>query len=113
MSGLASWGVLARCTDQSEHPAGAGALSRPGLSELAEPLADNPAWGLVMVGTKGDDLRPFGLQDRVAIVTGRTAGIGFGISRGLAEAGAAVAMAGLDDPDAASRVAELLTLAAP
>lgn len=49
----------------------------------------------------------FDLKERVAIVTGGNSGIGFGISRGLAAAGASVAIAGLGDSETANAVGEL------
>lgn len=41
-------------------------------------------------------MNPFDLKDKVALVTGGNGGIGLGIARGLAQAGAKVAIAGRD-----------------
>jgi len=49
-----------------------------------------------------DVTRP--LAGRVAVVTGSTSGIGLGIARALAQAGADVVINGLGDPDAIDRV---------
>jgi 2-deoxy-D-gluconate 3-dehydrogenase len=49
----------------------------------------------------------FDLSGRVAIVTGGNGGIGLGIARGLANAGAAVAIVGRDEAKSGSAVAEL------
>lgn len=58
-------------------------------------------------------MRLFDLEGRVAVVTGGSSGIGFGISRGLAAAGAAVAVAGLDGPEVAPAMAALEAIGAP
>jgi 2-dehydro-3-deoxy-D-gluconate 5-dehydrogenase len=50
---------------------------------------------------------PFDLTGRVAIVTGGNGGIGLGMARGLAEAGAAVAIAGRNAAKSDAAVAEL------
>jgi 2-deoxy-D-gluconate 3-dehydrogenase len=42
----------------------------------------------------GGDMSPFDLKGRVALVTGGNGGIGLGMARGLAQAGAAIAVAG-------------------
>jgi 2-dehydro-3-deoxy-D-gluconate 5-dehydrogenase len=47
-----------------------------------------------MVGAAGRAMTLFDLTGRVAVVTGGNGGIGFGIARGLADAGAAVVVAG-------------------
>jgi 2-deoxy-D-gluconate 3-dehydrogenase len=50
---------------------------------------------------------PFDLTGRVAIVTGGNGGIGLGMARGLAEAGAAIAIVGRDAAKSDTAVAEL------
>ena len=57
-------------------------------------------------------MAPFDLTDRVAIVTGGNGGIGLGMARGLAGAGACVAVAGRDAAKNAAAVAELEALGA-
>jgi 2-deoxy-D-gluconate 3-dehydrogenase len=49
----------------------------------------------------------FDLGGKVAIVTGGNGGIGLGMARGLADAGAAVAIVGRDEAKSAAAVAEL------
>jgi 2-deoxy-D-gluconate 3-dehydrogenase len=53
---------------------------------------------------------PFDLTGRVAIVTGGNGGIGLGMARGLAEAGAAVAIVGRNSAKSDAAVAELKQL---
>jgi 2-deoxy-D-gluconate 3-dehydrogenase len=50
---------------------------------------------------------PFDLTGRVAIVTGGNGGIGLGMARGLAQAGAAIAIVGRNAPKSDAAVAEL------
>ena len=50
---------------------------------------------------------PFDLTGRVALVTGGNGGIGFGMAKGLAGAGAMVAIAGRNAAKSAIAVAEL------
>ena len=50
---------------------------------------------------------PFDLSGKVAIVTGGNGGIGLGMARGLAKAGAAVAVVGRNESKSAAAVAEL------
>jgi 2-dehydro-3-deoxy-D-gluconate 5-dehydrogenase len=52
-------------------------------------------------------LNPFDLTGRVAIVTGGNGGIGLGMARGLAQAGAAIAIAARDERKAQKAVKEL------
>jgi 2-deoxy-D-gluconate 3-dehydrogenase len=54
----------------------------------------------------------FDLSGRVAVVTGGNGGIGLGMARGLAQAGAAVMVAGRDEDKNAAAVAELAGLGA-
>jgi 2-deoxy-D-gluconate 3-dehydrogenase len=51
--------------------------------------------------------RPFDLADKVAIVTGGNGGIGLGMARGLAEAGADIAVVGRNEAKSLAAVAEL------
>lgn len=55
---------------------------------------------------------PFDLSGRVAVVTGGNGGIGLGMARGLAKAGASVAVVGRNAEKSASAVAELESLGA-
>jgi 2-deoxy-D-gluconate 3-dehydrogenase len=52
-------------------------------------------------------MKLFDLSNRVAIVTGGNGGLGLGMARGLAEAGAAVVIAGRNEAKNAAAVAEL------
>ncbi|HEY1751587.1 MAG TPA: glucose 1-dehydrogenase [Caulobacteraceae bacterium] len=56
---------------------------------------------------------PFDLSDRVALVTGGNGGIGLGMARGLARAGASLVIAGRNAEKNAAAVAELGALGAP
>ena len=58
-------------------------------------------------------MRLFDLGGRVALVTGGNGGIGLGMAKGLAEAGAAVAIAGRSAAKADSALAELAALGVP
>jgi 2-deoxy-D-gluconate 3-dehydrogenase len=55
----------------------------------------------------------FDLSDRVAVVTGGNGGIGLGMAKGMARAGAAIVVAGRDTAKNASAVEELKGLGAP
>ncbi|MDJ0896308.1 MAG: glucose 1-dehydrogenase [Alphaproteobacteria bacterium] len=55
---------------------------------------------------------PFGLEGKVAVVTGGNGGIGFGMARGLARAGATVAVVGRNAEKSAHAVEELQRLRA-
>jgi 2-deoxy-D-gluconate 3-dehydrogenase len=50
---------------------------------------------------------PFDLRGKVAIVTGGNGGIGLGMARGLAQAGASIAIVGRDEAKSKEAVAEL------
>src|SRR5260370_13434084 len=54
----------------------------------------------------------FDLKGRVAVVTGGNGGIGLGMARGLAQAGAAVAIAGRNAKKSEAAAAELAKLGA-
>jgi 2-deoxy-D-gluconate 3-dehydrogenase len=58
-------------------------------------------------------LNPFDLSGRVAIVTGGNGGLGLGMARGLARAGAAIAIAARDEKKGQAAVKELSSSAAP
>jgi 2-deoxy-D-gluconate 3-dehydrogenase len=55
-------------------------------------------------------MKAFDLTGRVAIVTGGNGGIGLGMARGLAQAGAALMIVGRDQTKSADAVAELMAL---
>jgi 2-dehydro-3-deoxy-D-gluconate 5-dehydrogenase len=52
-------------------------------------------------------MTPFDLKGKAALVTGGNGGIGLGMAKGLAQAGAAIAVAGRDDKKNASAIAAL------
>jgi len=56
---------------------------------------------------------PFDLTGRVALVTGGNGGIGLGMARGLAKAGASLVIAGRNADKNAAAIAELTALGAP
>src|SRR5438105_2449958 len=61
-------------------------------------------------GTRRWAVRLFDLRGKVAVVTGGNGGIGLGIARGLARAGADVVVAGRNEEKSARAVAELAAL---
>jgi 2-deoxy-D-gluconate 3-dehydrogenase len=71
-----------------------------------------PASKVMGGGRGGGAMKLFDLSGRVAIVTGGNGGIGLGMARGLAEAGAAVVVAARNRDKSVQAVAELETLGA-
>jgi 2-dehydro-3-deoxy-D-gluconate 5-dehydrogenase len=63
-----------------------------------------------LVNTKEPPLNPFDLTGRVAIVTGGNGGLGLGMARGLARAGAEIAIAARDEAKGRAAVEELSAL---
>ena len=57
-------------------------------------------------------MNPFDLSGRVAVVTGGNGGIGLGMARGMAAAGAAIVVAGRNQQKSAGAVADLTALGA-
>jgi 2-deoxy-D-gluconate 3-dehydrogenase len=55
-------------------------------------------------------MNPFDLKGKAALVTGGNGGIGLGMAKGLAQAGAAVAIAGRDEKKSAQAVEQLKAL---
>src|SRR5437867_3534860 len=55
-------------------------------------------------------MTPFDLKGKAALVTGGNGGIGLGMAKGLAQAGASIAVAGRDDKKNASAIAALKSL---
>ena len=55
-------------------------------------------------------MSPFDLTGRVAIVTGGNGGLGLGMARGLARAGAEIAIAARDETKSLAAVTELSAL---
>ena len=55
-------------------------------------------------------MTPFDLKGKAALVTGGNGGIGLGMAKGLAQAGASIAVAGRDDEKNASAIAALKSL---
>ena len=62
--------------------------------------------GMTRKGTT-NDIKPFDLSGKVAIVTGGNGGIGLGMARGLAEAGADIAVVGRNEAKSLAAAAEL------
>jgi 3-hydroxybutyrate dehydrogenase len=63
----------------------------------------------MLMETSRSKTLPRPLADRVAVVTGSTSGIGLGIARAFAGAGAAVVLNGLAEADEAARIASELS----
>src|SRR5437763_687859 len=82
-------------------PDGGHATGRIRVQRLCPPYAVAPN-GVSMPSS------PFNLTGRVAIVTGGNGGIGLGMARGLAAAGAAVAIVGRDAAKSNAAVSELM-----
>jgi 2-dehydro-3-deoxy-D-gluconate 5-dehydrogenase len=59
---------------------------------------------------EGSPMSQFNLSGRVALVTGGNGGIGLGMARGLAQAGAAIAIAGRNEAKSQAAAAELAGL---
>ena len=57
-------------------------------------------------------MNPFGLEGKAALVTGGNGGIGLGMAKGLAKAGAAIAIAGRDEKKNAAALAQLKEMGA-
>src|SRR5262245_6357006 len=55
-------------------------------------------------------LQPFDLKGRAALLTGGNGGIGLGMAKGLAQAGAAIAIAGRDEKKNSEAVKQLKAL---
>src|SRR5712672_1479345 len=55
-------------------------------------------------------MNPFDLKGRAALVTGGNGGIGLGMAKGLAQAGASIAIAGRDEKKNAEAIKELKAL---
>ena len=74
---------------------------------IDNPMIDNPMAADPMAVDPATDPGPFSLAGRVALVTGGNGGIGLGMARGLARAGARLVIAGRDDAKNADAVAAL------
>ncbi len=85
---------------------------------LARRVANDPDWqkfpsaGYTTDGNQRGIMKLFDLSGRVAIVTGGNGGIGLGMARGMAAAGAAIVVAGRDAAKNAAAVKELESLGA-
>ena len=67
---------------------------------------------LALSGTERDEMGLFDLSGRAAVITGGNGGIGLGIARGLAKAGAALAIVGRDRDKLSAATTELEGLGA-